>query len=143
MVYGRGNKKSVHQKYLEMFEKFLSRQMLYDLHHSRFKGRNSYSKTDPDATFMHMKDDHMRNARLKPGYNVQVGVDSEFIISAGIFHNRSDYGTLIPFLKEQENRSGYRYPSITADAGYEREENYVYLEENGQTPYIKPQLYEK
>lgn len=143
MVYGRGNRKPVHQKYLEMFEKFLSRQILYDLHHSRFEGRNSYSKTDPDATFMHMKDDHMRNAQLKPGYNVQIGVDSEFIISAGIFQDRNDYGTLIPFLKEQESRSGYRYPSITADAGYEREENYVYLEETGQTPYIKPQLYEK
>ncbi len=61
MVYGRGNRKSVHQKYLEMFKKFLGRQMLYDLHHSQFKGRNGYSKTDPDATFMHMKDDYMRN----------------------------------------------------------------------------------
>ncbi|WP_415065916.1 hypothetical protein [Lacrimispora sp.] len=72
-----------------------------------------------------MKDDHMRNAQLKPGYNVQIGVDSEFVISAGIFQDRNDYGTRIPFLKEQENRSGYRYPSITADDGCEKEENYV------------------
>lgn len=90
MVHGRGKRKSVHQKYMEMFETFLNRQMLYDLHHSRFGGRNSYSKTDPDATFMHMKDDHMRNAQLKPGYNVQIGVDSEFIMSVGIFQDRND-----------------------------------------------------
>lgn len=143
MVYGRGKRKSVHQKYKELFETFLNRQMLYDLHHSRLEGRNSYSKTDPDATFMHMKDDHMRNAQLKPGYNVQIGVDSEFIMSVGIFQDRNDYGTLIPFLNEQEAKSGYRCPSITADAGYEREENYVYLEKRKQVPYIKPQSYEK
>lgn len=61
-VYGRGKRKSIHQKYHESFRRFLDRQMLYDLHNSRFGDRNSYSKTDVDATFMHMKDDHMRNA---------------------------------------------------------------------------------
>lgn len=77
-VHGRGKRKTVHQRYLELFQKFLDRQLLYDLHHSRFGSRNSYSKTDVDATFMHMKDDHMRNAQLKPGYNVQIGVDSGY-----------------------------------------------------------------
>ena len=86
-VHGRGKRKMVHQRYLELFQRFLDRQMLYDLHHSRFGNRNSYSKTDVDATFMHMKDDHMRNAQLKPGYNVQIGVDSEYIVSADIFQN--------------------------------------------------------
>ena len=79
-VYGRGKRKSVHQRYHELFRCFLDRQLLYDLHHSRFGDRNSYSKTDVDATFMHMKDEHMRNAQLKPGYNVQIGVDSEYIV---------------------------------------------------------------
>jgi len=69
-VHGRGKRKSVHQRYQERFRRFLDRQLLYDLHNSRFNGRNSYSKTDVDAAFMHMKDDHMRNAQLKPGYNV-------------------------------------------------------------------------
>ena len=62
-VHGRGKRKSMHQRYLELFQRFLDRQLLYDLHHSRFGSRNSYSKTDVDATFMHMKDDHMRNAQ--------------------------------------------------------------------------------
>ena len=62
------------------------------------ENRNSYSKTDTDATFMHMKDDHMRNGQLKPGYNVQFAVNSGFITDIGVFSNRTDFGTLIPFL---------------------------------------------
>ena len=89
-VHGRGRRKTVEQRFYEMFRRFLDRQLLYDLHNSRFEGRNSYSKTDADATFMHRKDDHMRNAQLKPGYNVQIGVDSEYIVSTDIFSDRND-----------------------------------------------------
>lgn len=142
-VHGRGKRKTLHQRYYELFRRFLDRQLLYDLHNSRFKGRNSYSKTDVDATFMHMKDDHMRNAQLKPGYNVQIGVDSEYIVAADIFQDRTDVWTLIPFLKQMEEKLGFRYPSVTADSGYESEEIYSYLEVQGQVPYIKPQTYEK
>ncbi len=142
-MYGRGKRKSVHQRYLELFQRFLDRQLLYDLHHSRFGSRNSYSKTDVDATFMHMKDDHMRNAQLKPGYNVQIGVDSEYIVAADIFQDRNDVWTMVPFLKHMEKYLGFRYPSVTADSGYESEEAYDYLEQQNQMPYIKPQTYEK
>ena len=142
-VHGRGKRKSVHQRYLELFERFLDRQLLYDLHNSRFGSRNSYSKTDVDATFMHMKDDHMRNAQLKPGYNIQIGVDSEYIVAADIFQDRNDVWTLVPFLKHMEEHLGFRYPSVTADSGYESEEAYDYLESRDQEPYIKPQTYEK
>ena len=141
-VHGRGKRKSVHQRYQEMFRRFLDRQLLYDLHHSRFGERNNYCKTDVDATFMHMKDDHMRNAQLKPGYNVQLAVDSEYIVGTDIFQDRNDVWTLIPFLKNLEKNLGYRYPSVTADSGYESEEGYHYLQEHKQMPYIKPQTYE-
>ncbi len=142
-VHGRGKRKSMHQRYLELFQKFLERQLLYDLHHSRFGSRNSYSKTDVDATFMHMKDDHMRNAQLKPGYNVQIGVDSEYIVAADIFQDRNDVWTLVPFLEHMKEHLGFRYPSVTADSGYESEEAYDYLKNQNQEPYIKPQTYEK
>ena len=142
-AHGRGKRKSIHQKYQELFRRFLDRQLLYDLHHSRFGERNSYSKTDEDATFMHMKDDHMRNAQLKPGYNVQIGVDSEYIVAADIFQDRNDVWTLVPFLKHMKEKLGFRYPSVTADSGYESEEGYSYLREENQKPYIKPQTYEK
>lgn len=83
----------------------------------------------------------MRNAQLKPGYNVQIGVDSEYMVGVDIFSDGNDAWTLVPFLKTMEGQMGFAYPSVTADSGYEREEAYRYLEEKGQTAYIKPQTY--
>ena len=125
-VYGRGKRKDKNQRYLEMFRRFLERQTVYDWHTASFQGRNNYCKTDPDATFMHMKDDHMRNAQLKPGYNVQIAVDSEYIVAADIFQDRNDVWTLIPFLKTMEEKLGLRYPSLTANSGYQSEECYSF-----------------
>jgi len=142
-VYGRGRRKTIHQRYFEMFHRFLERQTTYTKHHGNFNGRNNYSKTDVDATFMRMKDDHMRNSQLKPGYNVQIAVDSEYIVAADIFQDRNDVWTLVPFLDSMKMNLGFKYPTITADAGYESEEAYDYLHENNQEPYIKPQVYEK
>lgn len=92
---------------------------------------------------MYMKDDHMRYAQLKPGYNVQTAVDSEYIVAADIFQDRNDVWTLVPFLKTMKENKGLRYPSVTADSGYESEEAYTYLRSVNQKPYIKPQTYEK
>lgn len=87
-VHGRGKRKSRSQKYLELFRRFLERQAIYDWHTVSFRGRNNYCKTDSDATFMHMKDDHMRND------NVQIAVDSEYIVATDIFQDRNDSGLL-------------------------------------------------
>jgi len=103
-------------------------------------GRGSYSKTDHDATFMRMKDDHLKNGQLKPGYNVTIGVDAEYIVNAIVTQDRSDGKTLIPFLKSIDR---LRYPNIVADAGFESEENYTYLENNEQLAFIKPSNYEQ
>ena len=70
------------------------------------KERNSYAKTDPDATFMRMKDDHMGNGQLKPGYNVQIAVNSEYITGIEAYSNRTDYGTLEPFLDQLSKKHG-------------------------------------
>lgn len=106
------------------------------------ENRNSYSKTDTDATFMHMKDDHMRNGQLKPGYNVQFAVNSGFITGIGVFSNRTDLGTLIPFLTYLWHKHGKSYRNVVADSGYESLANYRWLFENGQTAFIKPANYE-
>lgn len=105
-------------------------------------GRNSYSKTDPDATFMHMKEDHMRNGQLKPGYNVQFAVNSEYIVGIGVFPNRTDYATLPILLDSMFAAHGERYSKVVADSGYESLSNYRYLDEHGQHAYIKPNNYE-
>ena len=142
-VHGIGKRRSKLQKFIEQLTEFRDRQLKYDESKINFNGRNSYSKTDVDATFMHMKDDHMRNAQLKPGYNVQIAVNSEYIVSIGIFSDRNDLGTLKPMLENMKQYLGRRFKNIVADSGYESEENYVYLISNEMTPFIKPQTYEK
>lgn len=93
-------------------------------------GRNSFSKTDPDATFMHMKEDHMRNGQLKPGYNVQFAVNSEYITGIGVFSARTDYSTLCIMLKTMEEWQKDTYKRVCLDSGYENLLNYRYLARN-------------
>ena len=139
---GIGKRKTQLQKDIELLEDFLSKKGEYLSHLGKFNGRNSFSKTDVDATFMHMKEDYMRNGQLKPGYNIQIGVESEYIVGVGAFSNRSDVNTLIPFLGRIRNHTNRLFERIIADAGYESSENYLYLEENGQECFIKPTNYE-
>ncbi len=136
-VSGKGKHKSQLQRYVEQLRAFYERQETYNFHNQLLEGRNSYSKTDPDATFMRLKDDHMRNAQLKPAYNVQISVEAEYITGVGVFQDRNDTTTLIPLLESMEENLGRRYENIIADAGYESEENYSYLESKGLTSYIK------
>jgi len=143
-VSGSGKKKSNEQKLMEALMEYRNRQEKYDESKEIFEGRKSYSKTDNDATFMRMKDDHMRNGQLKPGYNVQLAVEAEYIIGMGIFPNANDIPTLKPMLG---NMLSYNTNMIIrrfiADSGYESEENYAYLESMGIEIYIKPQNYEQ
>ena len=141
-VHGSGKRKTDIQRQIEKLQDFYNREKKYEESNLLFNGRNSYSKTDTDATFMHLKEDHMRNGQLKAAYNVQVGVDSEYIVGVDIYQNRADSGTLIPFMDKMEERFGRKYKNLVADAGYESEENYRYLEEQEITPYIKPSNYE-
>jgi len=142
-VYGRGKRKSELQRDIELLRELLSRKGKYAGYQETFDGRNSFSKTDPDATFMHMKDDHMRNAQLKPGYNIQLGVEGEYITGVYVSSERSDQLTLIPLLENMAAHLERHYDDVTADAGYESEENYTYFEGITSDCYIKPQNYER
>ena len=106
--------------------------------------RNSYSKTDPDATFMRMKEDYMKNGQLKPGYNVQIATEGQYALAYDLFPNPTDTRTLKPFLDVIET-SYFTLPEyIVADAGYGSEENYVDIIENRQlTPLITYGMYLK
>jgi len=144
MVSGSGKRKSNEQKLLESLLSCMERQGKYDESKELFAGRNSYSKTDTDATFMRMKDDHMKNGQLKAGYNVQLAVDGEYVIGVGIFSNCADVGTLKPMLDNMLNYNrNMIIKNLIGDAGYESEENYIYLEDKGIIYYIKPQTYEQ
>ena len=142
-IHGRGKRKTQLQRDIEELEGMLQRKEKYAGYQETFKGRNSFSKTDPDATFMHMKEDHMRNSQLKPGYNVQLGVEGEYITGVSVSSERSDQLCLIPLLEEMDQYLGQSYEDVTLDAGYESEENYTYFEHSETECYIKPQNYER
>jgi transposase len=142
-VYGRGRRKTQLQRDIEELRSLLSRREKYSEYQNTFKGRNSFSKTDPDATFMHMKEDHMRNSQLKPGYNVQFAVEGEYVTGVTVSSERSDQLTLIDTLETMHSHLGEYYEDVTADAGYESEENYTWFEDKPTECYIKPQNYER
>jgi transposase len=100
-------------------------------------GRNSYSKTDQDATFMRMKEDHMKNGQLKPAYNLQLSTHGQFVVNYSLHPNPTDTLTLKPHLQLYHDHYGFYPSNCTADAGYGSEENYCFLEENHIEAFVK------
>lgn len=141
-VYGSGKRKTVLQRTMETLDSYISRLKDYTKKLHICGDRNSFSKTGYEATFMRMKEDAMKNGQLKPAYNLQYGVEVSFIVWAGVYQNTTDTRTLIPFLEDFQEYIGTRSRNIIADAGYESEENYLYLRDKGQASYIKPNNYE-
>src|SRR5688500_13572619 len=105
--------------------------------------RNSYSKTDKDATFMRMKEDHMKNGQLKPAYNVQISTNNQYIASYSIHQNTTDTNTLIDHLSHHINNFKQKPNNVTADAGYGSEENYQWLEKKRITAYVKHNQFDR
>ena len=107
------------------------------------EGRNSYSKTDTDATFMRMKEDHMRNGQLKPAYNLQISTNNQYITTYSIHQNTTDTNTLIAHTQQHIEQYHQLPQSITADAGYGSEQNYQYLENEGIEAYVKHNQFDR
>jgi transposase len=116
---------------------YLPRQRKYEEQEKKLAGRNSYAKTDEGATFMRMKEDHMKNGQLKPGYNVQLGTENRFVVGFSVHQRPGDSTCLVPHLEELRARWGRLPGNVIADAGYGSEENYAYLEGNGIGTYVK------
>ncbi len=91
---------------------------------------------------MRLKEDAMQKGQLKPAYNLQHGVDAQYITWVDLSSHPTDVLTLVPFLKDMDDHLPFQYKEIVADSGYESEEAYVFLEQNGQESYLKPQNYE-
>ena len=143
-VYGKGKRKPEIQQLYEELEHLGQRLMGYkECFEIMGKDRNSYSKTDLEATFMRMKEDHMLNGQLKPAYNVQIAVENYFIIHGYVSNDRTDYNTLIPVLEKHQETFGSVLEEVTADSGYCSEKNLLYLKEKGIESYIKLQDHEK
>ena len=143
----KSNKKSqekIEKKILRILEKdCIPRLKKYEEQEKILNGRNSYSKTDTDATFMRMKEDHMLNGQLKPGYNVQIGTENQFILNYSIHQDAGDTSTLVDNL-EKFKMLYKKYPNrVIADSGYGSEENYEYLKEKEIDGYVKYNYFHK
>lgn len=121
----------------QLSEDYLPRLQQYEDQQETLDGRNSYSKTDTDATFMRMKEDHMGNGQLKAAYNVQIGTEDQFVLGYTIHQNPGDPGCLIPHLKQTKQQLGRLPDNIVADSAYGSEENYAYLEQEQLGNYLK------
>lgn len=105
--------------------------------------RNSYSKTDTDATFMRMKEDHMGNGQLKAGYNLQISTNNQIITNYSIHQKPTDTTTLIPHFESFKKLYKQLPEKVTADAGYGSHENYHYLEQENVEAYVKYNYFHK
>ena len=129
-------KKAIEKDYLPRMEKYEQQEKILE-------ERRSYSKTDTDATFMRMKEDHMKNGQLKPGYNVQMGTEDQFVIGFSIHQKPGDTSCMKPHLEQLKELHGILPGSITADAGYGSEENYEFLESEQVEHYVKYNTFHK
>ena len=143
-VCGKGSRKTVIQRLYEKIDDCCRKLKSY-ARKIRICGadRNSYSKTDHDATFLRFKKDHMKNDQLLPGYNLQMVVCDEFIAHYGVYAFASDMDCFQPLMEGFRNRYGV-YPQYpVADAGYGSYNNYLYCQQKGMEKYMKFTMYEK
>ena len=131
------------KKQLKELEKKRNKLQEYDQHLEIMGERNSYSKTDPDATFMHMKEDAMRNGQTKPGYNLQIATENQFITDFALYANRTDTLTLPSFLESFKSRYHRYTKTVVADSGYGSEENYLFMDVHNMEAYVKYNYFHK
>ncbi|VLT57672.1 transposase IS663-like [Streptococcus pneumoniae] len=128
-IKGKDERKTQRRKLKKVLRKvkedFSIRAEKYENYQETFQWRNSFSKTDPDATFMRMKEDHMKNGQLKAAYNLQIATENQFVLHYDVFSNPTDTKTLLPFLETYP----HDVKTVVADAGYGSEENLLRLDE--------------
>ena len=131
------------RKQVRELEEMAGKLAEYDGRLKTMGGRNSCSKTDPDATFMRMKEDAMNNGQTKPGYNLQIGTENQFVTDFGLFPNPGDTLTMRSFLDSFSSRYSRVPGEVCADSGYGSEENYAFMEANGTEAYVKYNYFHK
>lgn len=141
----KGQKKRHRERKKQIKELEAQRNKLdeYDSRLEQIGDRNSMSKTDPDATFMRMKEDAMNNGQTKPGYNLQISAENQFITDFMLFPNPTDTLTLIPFFNSFLDRYRHLPSTAVADSGYGSEENYRFMDEAGMEAYVKYNYFHK
>jgi transposase len=140
----RENRSKEELKAIKTLEKkHLPKLQEYEQKLDTLDGRGSYSKTDPDATFMRMKDDQMMNGQLKPAYNLQIATENQFYIHYDFFANPTDFLTFILFNKRFGRRYGFFPKKVIADSGYGSEENYDFMQTCETEGFVKYPMFHK
>lgn len=144
IVRGRGHHKTMEQRYYDQLVEYIEKLKKYADHiQTCGDNRNSFSKTDNDATFFRMKKDYMGNDQLLPGFNVQLGICDEYIAVFNVLQYASDMDCFVPLMNTYRKLYGF-YPMYpVADAGYGSYNNYLFCEEHGMEKYMKFTMYEK
>jgi len=138
------NKTKEQQKKInELKSKHLPKLEEYEQKLETCGNRNSYSKTDPDATFMRLKEDAMQNGQTKPAYNLQISTENQYLTNFDLYPNPTDTLTLIPFLNLHKTRYGKMPEKECADSGYGSEENYEFMESHQIQAFVKYNYFHK
>lgn len=143
-VYGKGSRKTIYQRQYERLVEYTSKLKQY-AEHEEICGthRNSYAKTDIDATFMRIKRDYMGNDQLLPAYNVQLAICDEYILTASVSQYASDSDCFVPLIDKFKNTYAYTPKYVVGDAGYGSYNNLLYCDQNNIEKFIKFPMYEK
>jgi transposase len=135
--------KTIKKKVKQLQGEALPKLQEYEGHLQKLGERNSYSKTDCDATFMRLKEDHMKNGQLKPSYNLQLSTEQNFITNFSLHQRPGDTATFIPHLQSFKEKYN-KYPErAIADAGFGSCENYGFLDDNKIESYVKYNYFHK
>ena len=135
----QGSKDKELKKAVRKMEKdYLPRLEKFEEQEEKLAGRNSYSRTDEEATFMRMKEDE-RNPKAwpKPAYNVQLGTENQFIVGFSVHQQANDGACLKPHLEEVEARLGRLPKNWVGDGAFGTEENLAFAEEKQCHAYLK------
>ena len=123
-------------KQLEFTNKELEKLEKYEKQEEILAGRNSYSKTDEDATFHRMKDD-----TLRASYNVMMGTEGQYIVNYSIHQNAGESGLFIPHMNKLYTNFGMLPENIMGDSAFGSLENYEYIEEHDKNNFLKLKNY--
>ena len=135
---GKGKARKIQGK-IQKLEKEKNKLQKYEKQEAILGDRNSYSRTDNDATMMRMKE----TDELRPGYNVQVSSENQFVTNYSVGQNGSDSACFNEHLAKIISRGETFVPeNYVGDAGYGSEENYHALEKATINSYLKyPSFY--
>lgn len=137
---GRGKRLTKEQKNYKKGYEYLVKLIEYEEKEKICgENRNSYFKTDHDATAMVLKEDYYSKLShdFHAGYNVQVLVSNLLILMYGVFQDRADINTLIP-MNDLYYKYYNQYPQNECDdAGYGNYKNYKYMRKHNIKIYVK------